>query len=93
MEKNGANTNVDAKALDWLEHNQLSYDIWEKKYRYADETFDDWLNRISNNNEDVKKLILDKKFLFGGRILSNRGLQNKKKITYWEFKYEEGIDT
>ncbi len=82
MEKNGANTNVDTKALDWLEHNQLSYDIWEKKYRYDDESFDDWLNRISNNNEDVKKLILDKKFLFGGRILSNRGLQNKKKITY-----------
>lgn len=82
MEKNGANTNVDTKALDWLEHNQLSYDIWEKKYRYDDESFDDWLNRISNNNKDVKKLILDKKFLFGGRILSNRGLQNKKKITY-----------
>jgi ribonucleoside-diphosphate reductase alpha chain len=82
MEKNGANTNVDAKALDWLEHNQLSYDIWEKKYRHEDESFDDWLNRISNNVDDVKKLILDKKFLFGGRILSNRGLQNKKKITY-----------
>jgi ribonucleoside-diphosphate reductase alpha chain len=68
--------------MQWLENNQLAYDIWSKKYKYKDESFNDWLNRISNNNEDVKKLILEKKFLFGGRILSNRGLQNEKKITY-----------
>lgn len=82
MEKNGANTNVDTKALDWLENNQLSYDIWEKKYKYNNEQFDEWLNRVSNNNDSVKQLIKEKKFLFGGRILSNRGLQNVKKITY-----------
>lgn len=60
---------------DWLgESNKLGIDIWEKKYRYANETFDEWLDRVSGKNEEVKKLIKEKKFLFGGRILSNRGL-------------------
>ena len=63
---------------DWLgEENKLGIDIWEKKYRYDNETFDEWLDRISNGNKDVKKLIIEKKFLFGGRILSNRGLDKK----------------
>ena len=81
MEQNKLNVG-DNDVLNWLDGYQLGYDIWEKKYRHNEESFNDWLNRISNNNEDVKKLILDKKFLFGGRILSNRGLQNIKKITY-----------
>ena len=81
MEQNKLNVG-DNDVLNWLDDYQLGYDIWEKKYRHNEESFNDWLNRISNNNEDVKKLILDKKFLFGGRILSNRGLQNVKKITY-----------
>ena len=60
---------------EWLgNENQLGVDIWTKKYQYNNETFDEWLNRVSGGNEDVKKLIIDKKFLFGGRILSNRGL-------------------
>ena len=81
MEQNKLNVG-DNDVLNWLDGYQLGYDIWEKKYRHNEESFNDWLNRISNSNEDVKKLILDKKFLFGGRILSNRGLQNVKKITY-----------
>ena len=81
MEQNKLNVG-DNDVLNWLDDYQLGYDIWEKKYRHNEESFNDWLNRISNNNEDIKKLILDKKFLFGGRILSNRGLQNVKKITY-----------
>lgn len=60
---------------EWLgEDNKLGIDIWNKKYKYNDETFDEWLDRVSNGNEDVKTLIVEKKFLFGGRILSNRGL-------------------
>lgn len=63
---------------EWLgEDNKLGIDIWNKKYRYDNETFDEWLDRVSNNNDEVKKLILEKKFLFGGRILSNRGLDKK----------------
>lgn len=63
---------------EWLgKENQLGIDIWTKKYQYENETFEEWLDRISNQNENVKKLILEKKFLFGGRILSNRGLDKK----------------
>lgn len=60
----------------WLGENQLSLDIWNKKYRVNNENFDQWLNRVSGGNEDVKQLIKEKKFLFGGRTLSNRGVPN-----------------
>lgn len=63
---------------EWLgKNNKLGIDIWTNKYQFEDETFDEWLDRVSNGNEDVKKLILEKKFLFGGRILSNRGLDKR----------------
>jgi ribonucleoside-diphosphate reductase alpha chain len=65
----------------WLE-TKLQQDIWQKKYCSDNETLDQWFDRISNKNENIKKLIIEKKFLFGGRILASRGLQNKgKKIT------------
>ena len=64
----------------WVD-NELSEQIWKDKYQHNNETFDEWLDRVSNGNAKVKQLILQKKFLFGGRILSNRGLQNVKKIT------------
>ena len=69
---------------EWLgSENKLGIDIWEKKYRHNGETFDEWLDRISNGNGDVKRLIKEKKFLFGGRILSNRQLQkNGENVTY-----------
>ena len=61
---------------DWLgENNKLGQDIWERKYQYNNESFEEWLNRVSDNNEKVKDLIKSKKFLFGGRILANRGLE------------------
>ena len=60
---------------DWLgKDNKLGIDIWENKYQYNNESFDDWVERVSGGDKDVAKLILEKKFLFGGRILSNRGL-------------------
>ena len=68
---------------EWLGDNQLGIDIWEKKYRYNNESFDEWLDRVSGGDQAVKKLIEEKKFLFGGRILSNRGLDKKgEKVTY-----------
>ena len=68
---------------EWLgEDNQLGIDIWERKYRHNNETFDEWLNRISGGNEELRRLIKEKKFLFGGRILSNRGMDKKgEKVT------------
>ena len=59
---------------DWLgKDNQLGIDIWNKKYRYNNESFDEWVERVSGGNKEVAQLILEKKFLFGGRILANRG--------------------
>jgi ribonucleoside-diphosphate reductase alpha chain len=67
----------------WLgEDNTLGQDIMKKKYTLPDETFDQWLHRVSGGNEDIKTLIKEKKFLFGGRILANRGLDKLgKKVT------------
>lgn len=69
---------------EWLgKDNQLGIDIWQKKYQYNNETFDEWLDRVSGGDEDVRELIKGKKFLFGGRILANRGLNHdNRKITY-----------
>ena len=63
---------------EWLgKDNKLGIDIWSKKYQRNGESFDEWLNRVSGGNGDVKELIKQKKFLFGGRILSNRGMSTK----------------
>ena len=63
---------------EWLgKDNKLGQDILERKYQFNGETFDQWIDRVSGGNEEVKQLIKDKKFLFGGRILSNRGLEDK----------------
>lgn len=68
----------------WLgEDNQLGIDIWNKKYKFENETFEEWLVRVADGNEELIELIKEKKFLFGGRILSNRGLEKYgKKITF-----------
>lgn len=64
---------------EWLgKDNQLGQDIWHKKYQKNNETFDEWLDRVSNRDPEVRQLIIDKKFLFGGRILSNRGITDSK---------------
>ena len=67
----------------WLgADNDLGINIWNNKYRYNNETFDEWLERVSAGNKNIAELIKEKKFLFGGRILSNRGLHKEdKKIT------------
>ena len=65
----------------WLgSNNQLGIDIWKNKYQQNNETFGEWIERVSGGNEAVAQLILDKKFLFGGRILSNRGLDKLDKM-------------
>lgn len=62
---------------EWLgSENQLGIDIWTKKYQYKNETFDEWLDRISNSNKELKRVILEKKYLHGGRTLSNYNTNN-----------------
>lgn len=66
----------------WLgESNKLGIDIWRNKYQHNNEAFDEWLKRVSGGNQDVENLIVEKKFLPGGRILSNRGVTDSK-VTY-----------
>lgn len=68
---------------EWLgEQNQLGMDIWKNKYCNDGETFDQWIDRVSGHDEEVAQLLREQKFLFGGRILANRGLEYEgKKIT------------
>ena len=67
---------------DWLgKDNKVGCDIWHNKYQRNNETFNEWLYRVSGGDEQIAQDIVDKKFLFGGRILSNRGIQDRK-VTY-----------
>ena len=66
------------KVEEWLgKENQLGIDIWKGKYKFGEESFEDWITRISGGNEKIGELIRQKKFLFGGRILANRGLNQR----------------
>ena len=55
-----------ATVENWLgKDNTLGIDIWKNKYQYENETFNEWLDRVSNGDEELRKLIEEKKFLFG----------------------------
>lgn len=67
---------------DWIK-TELGLSEFNKKYRHNNESFDEWLDRVSAGNETVKQLIIDKKFIFAGRILANRGLYKEGRgVTY-----------
>lgn len=66
---------------EWLNNNELSLTILNKKYINGDETFEQFLDRVSGGNNSIKELILKKKFIFGGRILASRGVTDRK-VTY-----------
>lgn len=62
----------------WLgPDNEIGAKIWHKKYQHKDETFDQWLERVSGKRKELADLIAEKKFLFGGRTLANRGLDTE----------------
>lgn len=80
------------------EMTDLQRDIYEKKYRFENETFDEFLDRVSGGNGPIKKAIRDKKFLPAGRILAGRGTDKfGKKITlsncYVMPKVEDNIES
>lgn len=63
---------------EWLgEDNEIGKGIIERKYRRRGETFDEFLDRVSGGNSELRQLILEKKFLLGGRTMANRGLDTK----------------
>ena len=64
------------------EMTDLQKDIYEQKYRFENEDFDEFLNRVSGGNEFIKKSIRKRKFLPAGRILAGRGLDvNGRSVT------------
>ena len=68
----------------WLgveDQEDIRIKIPNAKYRNSGETFERFVDRISGGNEKLKQLIIEQKFLFGGRILSNRGVKGEK-LTY-----------
>lgn len=85
---------------DWLgEDNQLAQDIWRRKYQHNNESFEEWLDRVSAGDNKLRKLIIEKKFLMGGRTLANRGLNNTGSLFncysrgYIEDDYYDIMDT
>lgn len=72
----------DVRKSKW-QMDELQKSIWTNKYQYNNESFDDWIERVSGNNPKIAKLIRERKFLFAGRILANRGLSKEGiKVTY-----------
>lgn len=72
----------DKRQSNWIK-DDLPLQIYNNKYRYNNENFNEFFERISNNNTEIKKRIKNKEFLPAGRILANRGLHKKgKKISY-----------
>ena len=69
------------KVEEWLNNSELPIIIFNKKYKNEDETLDAFFERVSHGYEPIKKLIQEKKFIFGGRILASRGVSGRK-VTY-----------
>jgi ribonucleoside-diphosphate reductase alpha chain len=63
---------------------ELQSSIWTHKYNYKKlETSEQWLDRVAGGNRKIRDRIEKKQFSFGGRILSNRGLNKRGlKVTY-----------
>lgn len=79
--------------IEWLDNDQLALDIWNKKYKYKSESFEDWLDRVSKSDEHIKDLIRKKKFIFGGRILANRGIPDGSTSNCYSIGYvEDSLD-
>lgn len=75
--------NDEYKTLEnWLDGNQLGIDIVNKKYRRENESFEEFIDRISLGEDDFKRLIMEKKFIPGGRIISNIGDGCERKTSF-----------
>jgi ribonucleoside-diphosphate reductase alpha chain len=62
------------------DENALMNTIWERKYRFKNETYEEWLDRVSGGDLKVRRLIRENRALFGGRTLANRN--TGKRATY-----------
>ena len=69
---------VEENVKEWLGNDELAIKIWNNKYRVGNETLTQWFHRVSGGNAVIEKYIKEKKFLFGGRILANRGVKDRR---------------
>lgn len=72
------------KLEQWVQ-TDLQKDIWKYKYRFENETLDEFFDRVADSSvkAEIKQMMIEKKFLAGGRILANKGLQKKgKRVTF-----------
>ena len=61
--------------VEWLGNNQLSLDIWHKKYQINNESFEEWLDRVSGGNSYVRQIrssCLEEGFLQVEELLTER---------------------
>lgn len=84
-------TNLRNKGWDMTD---LQRDIYNKKYRRNNESFDEFLERVSGGDQKIKKLIKNKKFLFGGRTVANRGIDNGASFSncYTEGRVDDSME-
>lgn len=77
------NKRAEMRNKSWIK-SPLQISTFTDKYLAEGENYEMWIKRVSNGNNKIEKLIRDKKFIFGGRILANRQLPQTKgyKLTY-----------
>lgn len=76
--------------VEWLQtDDQMCIDIVKRKYLLEEdvlgheETIDELLDRVSGGNKKARNLMAKRKFIPGGRIIANRGLQKYGvRVTY-----------
>ena len=62
---------------EWLgSENELGEKIYHGKYRYKDESMDQFFDRVSGGDPVLRQLIVERKVLLGGRTFANRGISN-----------------
>lgn len=61
---------------------EFGKDIFVNKYKDGNETFLEFVERVSGGNKTIARLIIEKKFFSGGRIAANRGLGNVRRVCY-----------
>lgn len=85
---------------EWLgEKNELGLKIWNEKYRYKGESFSEFIKRVSSGDKEMADMLVNKDFLFGGRILANlntgskQGISNCVTVGYVEDNLDSIMDT
>lgn len=61
----------------WGDMTEIQKNVFHNKYRHDNETLIEFIERIANGNGDIKKSIMHKRMIFGGRILAGRGIKGQ----------------